>query len=48
VLSAVWKGTAEQSSSIQQAAHTIRFSYAATILTTWIGTIEPVHTLARI
>ena len=37
-----------QSSSIQQTAHTIRFSYAATILTTWAGSIEPVHTLARI
>jgi hypothetical protein len=37
-----------QSSSVQQTAHTFRFSYAATILTTWTGSIEPVHTLARI
>ena len=28
--------------------HTPRFSYAATILTTWTGSIEPVHALARI
>jgi hypothetical protein len=54
LLSAVSVLVVAQSSSkiaeglMNNPVHTNRFYYAATILTIWTGSIEPVNTLARI